>query len=144
MTIARLAERSADWRESAAIWTGTLDGDDSIASDVFFHHELCDDQAGPLFLELTEQAKFGLYRALAASGKKLVGMVHTHPEDWVELSDIDKQNQLCSRIGFWSLVVPWYGRSPWDLGNFGVHVRADSGWYQHLGAEIFTHVFLAK
>jgi proteasome lid subunit RPN8/RPN11 len=143
-TLARLAERSAGWRESAAIWAGTLDGNDAIASDVFFHHELCDDQAGPLFLEVTEQAKFDLYRTVAAKGKKLVGMVHTHPEDWVELSPVDEQNQLCSRIGFWSLVVPWYGRPPWDYGRMGVHVRADTGWHQHLGSEIFAHVILAK
>jgi proteasome lid subunit RPN8/RPN11 len=121
-----------------------LDGDDAVASDVFFHHELCDDQAGPLFLELTEQAKFDLYRSLAASGKKLAGMIHTHPEDWVELSEVDKRNQLCSRIGFWSLVVPWYGKPPWDIGSMGIHARADSGWYQHLGAEVSAHVILIK
>lgn len=144
LTLARLTERSAGWRESAAIWTGKLEGDDALASEVLFHHELCDDQAGPLFLELTEQAKFDLYRRLAARKRKLVGMIHTHPEDWVELSPVDASNQLCSRLGFWSLVAPWYGSPPWDLGAFGVHARANSGWYQYLGPDIFTHVILTR
>jgi hypothetical protein len=144
LTLVHLAERSAGWRESAAIWTGQLEGDDAFASDVLFHHELCDDQAGPLFLELTERAKFDLYRRLAACKKKLVGMIHTHPEDWVELSRVDKGNQLCSRIGFWSLVVPWYGSPPWDLDAMGVHVRVDSGWYQYVGIDIFAHVVITK
>ena len=144
LTLIRLADRSASWRESAAIWIGQLDGDDAVASDVLFHHELCDDRAGPLFLELTERAKFDLYRDLAASGKKLVGMIHTHPEEWVDLSLTDKKNQICSRVGFWSLVAPWYGRPPWELGAIGVHVRTDYGWYQHVGADIFAHVIMAK
>jgi proteasome lid subunit RPN8/RPN11 len=144
LTLARLAERSDSWRESAAIWIGQLDETDAIASDVLFHHELCDDRAGPLSLELTERAKFGLYRTLAASGQKLVGMIHTHPEDWVGLSPIDQKNQICSRIGFWSLVAPWYGEPPWELGTMGVHVRTDSGWYQHVGNDIFAHVIVTE
>ena len=144
LTLTRLNERSAGWRESAAIWIGQLDGNDAVASDVLFHHELCDDGAGPLFVELTERAKFDLYRNIGASGKKLVGMIHTHPEEWVGLSESDQRNQICSRVGFWSLVAPWYGKPPWELGSMGVHVRIDSGWYQHIGADIFAHVIVAK
>ena len=121
-----------------------MDGNDAVASDVVFHHELCDDRAGPLFLELTERAKFDLYRNLGASGRKLVGMIHTHPEEWVELSPTDQKNQICSRVGFWSLVAPWYGRPRCELGTMGVHVRTDSGWYQHIGADIFAHVIVTK
>jgi proteasome lid subunit RPN8/RPN11 len=144
LTLARLAQRSAGWRESAAIWIGNLNADDAIASEVLFHHELCDDRGSPFSMELTERAKFDLYRRLAAGGKKLVGMIHTHPEEWVELSPIDQENQICSRIGFWSLVVPWYGRPPWDLETMGVHVRADSGWHQYLGAEISGRVIIPR
>lgn len=135
-TLERLAERSGGWRESAAIWAGRLCGDDAEASDVFFHHELCDDRAGPLSLELSEQAKFELYKNLAIQKKTLVALIHTHPEDWVELSPVDERNQICSRIGFWSLVVPWYGRSSWELETFGVHARADVGWYQYTKTQI--------
>jgi len=142
LTIHRLAERSAGWRESAAIWIGSLDGNDAVASEALFHHELCDDRAGPLSLELTEQAKFDLYRTLAASGQKLVSLIHTHPRDWVGLSGVDESNQICSRLGFWSLVVPWYGRQPWDLASIGVHARTNEGWHQFHGSEISERVML--
>ena len=141
-TLGQLAERSAGWRESAAIWIGSLDGEDAFASEVLFHHELCEDNAGPLSLELSEQAKFDLYRTLALSGRKIVSLIHTHPRDWVGLSAVDEDNQICSRIGFWSLVVPWYGREPWALERIGVHARTNDGWYEFRGSEISRRVVL--
>lgn len=141
-TLRQLGERSAGWRESAAIWIGSLDGEDAIASEVLFHHDLCDDNAGPLSLELSEQAKFDLYRLLAARGQKVVSLIHTHPREWVGLSAVDEGNQICSRVGFWSLVVPWYGREPWDLARIGVHARTNDGWYEFRGSEISQRVVL--
>jgi hypothetical protein len=57
-------------------------------------------------------------------------MIHTHPEDWVDLSGIDKNNQLCSRIGFWSLVLPYYAKQSREIKTTGIHIRADRGWHQ--------------
>jgi len=142
VTLRRLAERSGGWRESAAIWIGSLDGEDALVSEVLFHHELCDDNAGPLSLELSEQAKFDLYRALASSGRKIISLIHTHPRDWVGLSAVDEDNQICSRIGFWSLVVPWYGQEPWELARIGVHARTNDGWHEFCGSEISQRVVL--
>ena len=134
-TLRGLAARSADWRESAAVWAGTMTGVDSFVTSVSFHHELCDDRGGPLSLELTEDAKFALYQTLRDQNLKLISLIHTHPEDWVGLSLVDQNNQLCSRIGFWSLVVPRYGRYPWDLSAFGVHVKGNEGWVQLSAAD---------
>jgi hypothetical protein len=128
-TLDGLRERSGGWRESGAIWTGNLKDSDSSVRDVLLFHDLCDDKGRSLSLELSEEAKFALYRELAKRGQKLVGMIHTHPEDWVDLSGIDKANQLCSRIGFWSLVLPYYGERGWEIESTGVHIRVDSGWH---------------
>jgi len=95
-------------------------------------------------LELTERAKFDLYRELAGSGLKLIALIHTHPENWVGLSPIDEQNQICSRIGFWSLVVPWYGRKPWRVNRFGVHLRSDPGWYRVPQKQISNRIIITK
>jgi len=142
-TLHGLATRSANWRESAAIWAGSLIGDESQVLKVYFHHELCDDKGGPLSLELTEEAKFTLYETLRRESLKLVGMIHTHPKDWVDLSLVDQGNQLCSRIGFWSLVVPWYARKPWELSSIGVHIRSDIGWYRLTPDEVIQHVIIS-
>jgi hypothetical protein len=129
-TLRGLQERSAGWRESAAIWAGHVDASTWKAEEVQFHHDLCDDLAGPLSLQLSEKAKYDLYIQLGKKGFRLVGLVHTHPHKWVDLSEVDKENQVCSRLGFWSLVIPQYASPPWIIAQFGVHVRVEDGWYR--------------
>jgi proteasome lid subunit RPN8/RPN11 len=131
-----LRARSANWRESAAIWAGTITERGWHAQDVYFHHDLGDNRSGPLFLDLNEQSKYILYDTLRQRGLCLVALIHTHPAEWVDLSAIDEQNQISSRIGFWSLVVPHYGRKPWNLKMMGVHERAETGWHRLSAKEI--------
>lgn len=142
-TIRGLRERSAGWRESAAIWAGSISEDEVEwhAHAVWFHHELCDDRAGPLSLELSERAKYALYEQLAAQGMRLVALVHTHPVEWVDLSRVDRRNQLSSRIGFWSLVIPHYAAEEPAPETFGIHVRSSRGWSQ-VGAQRVNERFL--
>jgi proteasome lid subunit RPN8/RPN11 len=109
---------------------------------VRFFHDLCDDKGRSLSLELSEDAKFALYEEMAQSNQKLVGMIHTHPSDWVDLSGVDKGNHLCSRIGFWSLVLPYYAAKSWDAKSTGVHIRADLGWYWLTGDEAVKRVII--
>jgi hypothetical protein len=124
-TVSGLRARSAAWRESACVWTGARDGQ---VTDVHFHHELGDDQATALSLELPEDAKFALYEHLAARGESLLALLHTHPEEWVGLSRIDQRNQVSSRIGFWSIVLPYYAAKNWNQAEVGFHIRCDRGW----------------
>jgi proteasome lid subunit RPN8/RPN11 len=142
-TLRALQERSSSGRESAAIWVGKIDPKDSwIAERVYYHHELCDDRATALSLELTEAAKFRLYQELAKENRQLIALVHTHPEDWVGLSWIDRKNQISSRVGFWSIVIPWYGREPWNAEKMGVHVRSDPGWHRLNAAEVLRRFII--
>jgi len=132
-TMKELRTRSSGWRESAAIWTGDKSG---AVKNVYFHHQLADDKGGPLSLELPEHAKFELYQNLAKEGQTLIALLHTHPEDWVGLSWIDQQNQLSSKIGFWSIVIPNYACGDWDNENIGFHLRAERGWIQLSNKEV--------
>jgi proteasome lid subunit RPN8/RPN11 len=133
-----LRARSVGWRESACIWSGTRDASTSVGrvTHVTFHHELADDHATALSLELPEAAKFSLYQHLAAAGDTLLALLHTHPESWVDLSPIDERNQLSSRIGFWSIVLPHYATRAWRVDDTGFHVRCERGWYRLSAAEI--------
>ncbi len=141
-TLATLEIRSAGKRESAAILIGNVDGLDWTVNEVRFHHDLCDDKARSHYLELSEHAKFNLYRDLAQVNKEIIALVHTHPKDWVDLSLIDQENQLSSRIGFWSLVVPWYGRQPWVTEDLGMHVRGRLGWNRLTIPEVMNRFIL--
>lgn len=141
-TMSGLRERSDNWRESAGIWIGKIQNEtDWTVEQVKFHHELCDDKSNALYLELAEEAKFQLYRELAQTEQEIIALIHTHPMSWVGLSHTDANNQISSQIGFWSLVVPWYGREPWNLDQIGIHVRGRAGW-NHLSNEEATQRIL--
>jgi len=127
-------------RESGAIWSGSVDGTVTTVRRVDFHHELCDDKATALSMELSEEAKFRLYVDLRQEGLKMAALVHTHPAEWVGLSEVDRENQLCSRLGFWSLVVPKYACAPWRLEDFGIHLQTEKGWYQLRSEEVISMV----
>ena len=115
------------------MWTGSRDG---RVSDVVFHHEMADDRATAFSLELPEREKFALYEKLGRRGDALLSLLHTHPDDGVELSPVDQRNQLSSRIGFWSIVLPHYGARDWKLEEIGFHVRCDRGWRRLRLAEV--------
>jgi len=95
-------------------------------------------------MQLTEEAKFRLYEELNREQLRLIAAIHTHPEDWVDLSWIDQTNQLCSKRGFWSIVVPWYGRQPWLLETMGVHIRTSEGWARLSAEQVKAHVKLTE
>lgn len=126
-----LRDRSAGQRESGAVILGTGNSTKArIASKVLGYHELCDDRATDVFVELSEAGKLKLYSQLEREKLQLVAMVHTHPGGWVGLSPIDQANQLSSRVGFWSIVLPHFGKQPWDLDLVGFHIRQNRGWHQ--------------
>jgi proteasome lid subunit RPN8/RPN11 len=139
-TLAELEIRSAEWRESAAIFCGRVVGSQWVADVVKFHHHLCDDRGRSRSTHLTEAAKFRLYEELSHRHLRLVAGIHTHPEDWVDLSWIDQRNQLCSRKGFWSIVVPWYSKEPWLVENMGVHIRTSDGWGRLTSEQVRMYV----
>lgn len=139
-TLKALQVRSGGKCESAAIWAGIVHGNMWNAEQVFYHHELCNDRATALSLELTEKAKFFLYTHLAEQNLRLVALLHTHPGKWVGLSQIDAKNQISSRLGFWSIVVPRYGRKPWSLRSMGFHIRIENGWRRLRAKEIAERV----
>jgi proteasome lid subunit RPN8/RPN11 len=143
-TMSGLREQSANCRESGAIWAGQVVGDSWIATKVFFHHELGNDRSGAQFLELSEAVKFQLYETLAGQGLRLIALIHTHPAGWVDLSGLDQQNQLGSRVGFWSLVSPFYGRRPWWLCRMGIHERLEVGWHRLSAKEIRRRVHFGR
>jgi proteasome lid subunit RPN8/RPN11 len=130
-TLSLLRDRSNGRRESGAVVLGNRTSTTQrFATKVVGYHELCDDRATEVFVELSEDGKLRLYSQLEREKLQMVAMVHTHPEGWVGLSPIDQANQLSSRVGFWSIVLPHFGRQPWDLDLIGFHIRQSRGWHQ--------------
>lgn len=135
-----LRSRSDGERESAAVLVGHVVGRVAYAVDIYFHQELDDDHAGPLSVQLSEAGKIRLYAELSSRNLKIAALIHTHPARWVGLSWIDERNQICSRVGVLSIVVPNYGRTSASIRRCGVHVRTDTGWMRLSPADAVQQV----
>src|ERR1700690_1422905 len=85
-TLKELQGRSDGWRESAALLCGRVVGSQWIAETVKFNHQVFHDRGRPRSIHLTEAAKFQLYEELNSLHLRLIAGIHTHPEDWVDLS----------------------------------------------------------
>jgi hypothetical protein len=138
-----LRVRSAGWRESAAVIGGIVIGSQWVASRTLFHHDLDEDRAGPVSIELSEKGKLALYGRLATFGLRVVALAHTHPDSWVGLSLADQSNQISSRRGVWSIVLPHYAcDGSRAIASWGIHVRGDHGWTQLSRAEVNQRVVI--
>jgi len=74
----------------------------------------------------------------------VLALLHTHPQSWVGLSEIDQQNQLSSRVGFWSIVLPYYGHCAWNARDIGYHVRAERGWIRLHPDDVEQHFHILE
>ena len=138
-----LVARSDGHRESAAILLGRSDGSDDFALDAVFHHDLDDDRGEALYVELTELGKTRLYDRLAAQAQRIVALVHTHPGNWVGLSEVDRENQICSRVGVWSIVLPNYAAGPMKMpASWGIHARLSKGWSTVQSKDVAQHIVI--
>jgi hypothetical protein len=120
------------------MWIG--DRSSGRVNRVIFHHEIADDRATALSLELPEKAKFALYQHLTLTKESILALLHTHPFDWVDLSPIDQANQISSRVGFWSIVLPHYARTPWSTRTAGFHILDHNGWVRLTEAEVVAAI----
>jgi len=123
--------RSAGYRESGAILLGEIGPmGDRTARRAVPYHELDDDSASADYVELSEIGKYRLYRLIEQNKLRIIAMSHTHPYKWVGLSPVDQANQISSRVGFWSIVIPNFCREPWEVQHMGFHIREGRGWRQ--------------
>ena len=142
-TLRGLRRHGAGQRESAAVLLGHVSGGVWNATRVLYHRDLGDRHASAFAVVLGEKAKIRLYEELGRTGLRVVALIHTHPADWVDLSSIDEANQISSRVGVWSLVVPYYARPRgWSLDKIGVHVRTTDGWVRLTPDETRARVLL--
>ena len=68
-------------------------------------------------------------RAVNALKLQVLAQVHGHPTDWVEHSDGDNRGAFMPYDGFYSIILPWYGRRGMtSLENCGVHQFKKGGF----------------
>lgn len=122
-----LQRRSAGERESACVWLGTRDGEWETAREIVF----LDDLPGTIGRRLQHRTSrvavnMMLDRARDA-GMEIVGDIHTHPSDWVDLSEVDRAHPIEYRVGLLAIVFPHFAAGEPNLAVAGVHEYAGNG-----------------
>lgn len=116
-----LRERGAAKREALCVWAGDRQHLPWEVTDVIFLGDLPGVEGFALFHRISREAVTQLFGLLQAKGLDLIADVHTHPADWVGLSETDQEHPLEYRIGFISVVLPNYATSEPLLEAAGVH-----------------------
>jgi proteasome lid subunit RPN8/RPN11 len=92
-------------------------------------------ETGPGHFRTSIESHSAVLRELARMGLALVAQVHSHPGAAVTHSDLDDDGTIIKGKGFWSIVVPYYGRRGFEpIERCGFHCF-QSGVFQVLSRE---------
>jgi proteasome lid subunit RPN8/RPN11 len=114
--------------EGVAYWAGLDDGEDSVVTTCVV--PVASTSEGSYSTSVRANAK--VVQWLTAHRLKLVGQVHSHPDDCVNHSRGDDGGAFMPYEGYWSVVVPHYARFgllPW--ARCGIH-RYRNGHFDRL------------
>ncbi len=116
--------------EGLGLWFGTADGDDvSVTHLVELHGRGF--TSAPLQLRLSWRAMSTLTNLAAELDVYLVGQIHSHPGQMLDLSEVDKEFGIRCQ-DYLSLVCPHYAQCDIKtVDECGVHVF-EAGYYRRL------------
>lgn len=122
-----LQRRGGGARETACVWLGEQEGEQEVAREVVF----LDDLPGTVGRRLQHRTSREAVRIVIDRARELgltiVGDVHTHPGEWVDLSEVDRVHPIEYRIGLLALVLPTFAKGPPRLKGVGVHEYLGAG-----------------
>lgn len=137
-----LRERSRGEVESAAVWGGKRTGLTETVEAVYFLNDYGGSIQLPLYHRVPAEALKDLFLHLHRDQRVLIGDIHTHPESWVGLSDLDAEHPIEYRKGVIAVVLPWYGGSEPSLQDAGVHEYAGKGRWKTFSERAKKKLFL--
>jgi hypothetical protein len=118
--------------ESAAIWGGKRDSSAETVEAVYFLDDLPGRVQFSGYHRVPEKALELLFNQLQRDRRVIVGDIHTHPGDWVDLSALDKNNPIEFRKGLHAIVLPTYALPEPSLSIAGVHEYKGGGRWRIL------------
>lgn len=127
-----LRERGNGLREAACVWAGRRRQGRWSVEDVIFIDDLPGTHASALRHSTSPKASAALFGILRSRNLAIAADIHTHPDDWVGLSEIDQLHPIEYRVGLIALVLPWYGEVVPSLHVTGVHEYAGDGEWRLL------------
>jgi hypothetical protein len=140
-TVNGLRTRSSNRTESTCVWAGNRTDKENIVTRVFFLDDYSGTKKAARAYRVPRDVTKDLFETMHAHKLKIIADLHTHPDEWVGLSIIDKEHPLEYRVGFISIIFPSYGKPCDVLTEIGFHEYEGSGnWRQWSSKEVLCRL----
>jgi len=113
-TVENFRQAGLDHKESIAYWTGKLEEQRAVIKHVIFADDYQEFNNEELFAQMPLSATLKIGELIHQQNEILIAQVHSHPFEAFH-SFIDDQNPISHRIGFFSIVVPFFGENVTNL-----------------------------
>jgi hypothetical protein len=127
-----LREAGAAEYEAVGFWAGIVEGDVfRVREAVLPEQQAVRSAEGEVAVVVSGEALFRLNVRLYRSGLELGAQIHSHPSAAYH-SETDDAFSVMTRTGGLSLVIPNFGRGPFDLVDAAVHRLGENGRWTRL------------
>jgi len=127
-----LRNRGQGWHETACVWAGHRSGQEERVVEIIFLDDLPGVESFELQHRTSRTATEILFEMLRQKQLSIIADVHTHPEDWVDLSRVDQAHPIEYRPGLTALVLPYYASREPSINATGVHIYCGKGRWRRL------------
>ena len=125
-----LRKRGAGRREAACIWGGYRTDAQETVEAVLFFDDFGPTIAGALSHRTPRDVTTAAFSRLRESGFVIVADVHSHPDEWVGLSPVDRAHPIEYRVGLRAVVLPHYAIGEPSIRGVGLHEYLGNGRWQ--------------
>lgn len=142
--IAELGRRAGGVREAGAfLLASTIGRSTSVARVVYF------DDVDPACLtggiSMKSSAFSALWDICFTEELRVIADVHTHPDDYVDQSDIDKANPMIAAAGHVAVIVPDLAGHTIAAEECGVHIYSGAHrWEPHIGRSAARLLYIGR
>lgn len=119
-TIKNLQRSGLEDKEGIAYWTGKLNDQDAEIKNLIVADEYSEFENRELFAKIPLSSAYKIGELIHQRNEILFAQIHSHPFEAFH-SFVDDNYPISHRIGFLSIVVPYFGRDVHDLQRCAIY-----------------------
>jgi hypothetical protein len=141
LTLSRLRQIGLENKEAIAYWTGKIQEGTAMISNVIFPGEYHESFDSTFHASVPLSTAYKVGEMIHERGEKLIAQVHTHPYEAFH-SYVDDAYPISHRVGFISIVVPYFARRAKSLGDFKFYEYLGNGKWEEWDDEQISSRFM--
>lgn len=142
-TINNLRENGLQGNEGIAFWTGILNDTNVEVKNVIFADSYPEFENQELFACVPLLTSFKIGELVHQRKEKLVVQIHSHPFEAFH-SFVDNKYPISHKIGFLSIVVPYFGKNVTDFTQCKIYEYLGNGKWKELFLKDVSKRFIIK